>query len=154
MLYNISMVIRNNHDACHRCILTISPLTKYQIACTKCHQLMHVQCTNLSKNCFRVMSSVGDVNSWMCSSCIELYPFYELDDSSFQNCILNTDDLKNLYSDKFLFNPFDMNNEESSFSTMIDNDPDSHYFNDSKIITDTKYYDATILLILIIFCKH
>ena len=28
------------------------------------------------------------------------------------------------------------------FPPMIDNDPDGYYFNDSKIITDTKY-DAT-----------
>ena len=76
---------------------------------------------------FRVMSNASDVNSWMCSRALVVLNYFvsmKLDDSSFQNCILNTGDLQNVYSDKFLFNPFDMNNEESSFSPVIDNDPD------------------------------
>lgn len=127
---------------CFKCKNEISMLSLYVLECYLCINVCHVQCANMSKNDFRNLQ--GNRESWLCDECIHTFPFNQIESNEdFLMAISGNKLTRNLYSDEYLFNPFEMN-DDNNMSPMTDNDPDTNYFsvNIPDFFNDCKYYNS------------
>ena len=136
-----------NSAICNLCDKCISSRTVNKLSCGLCGNMYHVQCTIISKKQFKIMDTCNKA-SWMCGSCVLLFPFNHIvDNNLFLKCT-NIKDCK-IYRPNYenlLFNPFDllpMDDEGTSLPCDI-YDPDIHYYNHPQNVLNlcgSKYYD-------------
>lgn len=131
---------------CSKCDHSISSKSRYKLTCDICCNIFHTQCMNVSKNDFRKMCD-KEVCYWLCTRCINLFPYNQITDQDlFIKLAMNKDKLfDDLYSDRYIFNPFEMNSDICDTTSLItgDNDPDLNYFNTPSSMLESKYYDSS-----------
>ena len=126
---------------CGYCEKLVSHLTKSKLLCGLCGNMFHLQCTKISKNQFKMMSN-DNKSSWMCISCINIFPYnHVVDNNNFVELVTNNDArLLQLCCDQLLFDPCDFYSGNNEIIPCNDYDPDLHYYNPSRNI-DSRYYD-------------
>ena len=89
-----------------------------------CRSMYHTQCANISKKNFTNFNNDQKIN-WMCSCCINTFPFNHLEDDEIflESLPSNNLDAFDLNSDKLLFNPYELYCDEQEMLPNDDYDP-------------------------------
>ena len=117
----------NHCDTCHKRIQSFS----YHIQCINCNYGFHIRCVGLNR------SDIVSKEIWYCPKCIQSnLAFNSIDeDDMFMLALreIRINDTYLIHKNK-LFMPFEINDEEDSFTEL---DPDYQYYSDLNYISNT-----------------
>ena len=71
------------HSLCNQCMISVLP---DDLQCRICLSWVHKKCLTINNNS---LSNICDATSYKCNNCIEIFPFYFIDDDKFFNVHFN-----------------------------------------------------------------